>query len=150
MASVKRLFKQAVIQAVSAACCVGAIAYLSELTPSAAQTRSQLSPLIVSQPAPDPKTVEAIAKHLRSIGAKVYGAYWCPHCRAQKAVFGEALFNRYIHYIECDPRGRNAQPKLCTAAKIEGYPTWVIKGKVYPGAQSLEQLARLSGFQGRR
>ncbi len=28
----------------------------------------------------------SLAKHLRSIGAKMYGAFWCSHCFEQKQV----------------------------------------------------------------
>ncbi len=77
----------------------------------------------------------------------MYGAYWCPHCHYQKDMFG-SVFNLYINYIECDPRGYKAKPDLCKAVRIEAYPTWEIKGKLYPGVQSLEELAALSGYQG--
>ena len=36
----------------------------------------------------------------------------------------------------------------CDAAKVEGFPTWVINGKKLEGEQTLEKLAELSGFQG--
>lgn len=87
-----------------------------------------------------------LAQHLRQIGAKMYGAYWCGHCQSQKELFGQA-FNQ-IRYIECDPRGRNPQPQLCAQAGIEGYPTWEIRGRKYPGVQPLATLARLSNYRG--
>jgi len=43
-----------------------------------------------------------LAKHLSASGAKFYGAYWCPHCADQKAMFGQAA--ALLPYIECDPR----------------------------------------------
>jgi hypothetical protein len=76
----------------------------------------------------------------------MYGAYWCPHCNDQKELFGAAFSN--IDYVECDPGGKNSRPSLCQKAKITGYPTWEIKGKLYPGTQSLEELAKLSGYSG--
>lgn len=96
----------------------------------------------------DAQSVEALAHHLSKIGAKMYGAYWCPHCQHQKTLFGAAIGR--IHYIECDPQGDNAQPQLCQAAKIQGYPTWEINGKLYPGTQSLDTLAKVSGYRGSR
>lgn len=99
--------------------------------------------------APKPAVVD-LAKYLKQIGAKMYGAYWCPHCHHQRALFGEATFNQYITYIECDPRGTAAKPNLCRAAKITGYPTWEIRGKFYPGTRSLEELAAISGYKGSR
>ena len=55
-----------------------------------------------------------------------------------------------LTYIECDPRGKDAQPDLCKAANIKAYPTWEIRGKYYTGRQSLEKLAILSGYKGSR
>lgn len=78
----------------------------------------------------------------------MYGAYWCPHCQHQKELFGQATFNLYINYIECDPRGSKPKPELCKAANIEGYPTWEIKGKFYPGVQTLEELSTISDYKG--
>ncbi|MEM9116622.1 MAG: hypothetical protein AAGD09_01935 [Cyanobacteria bacterium P01_F01_bin.56] len=85
-----------------------------------------------------------LASHLTEQGAAMYGAFWCPHCEDQKALFGDAVSR--VPYVECDPEGDNAQPELCVAKEIKGYPTWEIKGEFYPGARSLEELAQLSGF----
>jgi len=86
----------------------------------------------------------ALAKYLTEKGAKLYGAYWCPHCKDQKATFSDAF--QYIDYYECDPKGENARADQCTAANIEGYPTWIINGKEEGGAKSLSELAKLIGF----
>lgn len=118
---------------------------LARTSPVIAQSNR---PLTAPKTGTDQSAIAALAKHLQQIGAKMYGAYWCPHCNHQKELFGNTLFSRHINYIECDPRGQNAKPNLCRNAKIEGYPTWEIKGKLYPGTQSLKQLANLSGYQG--
>ncbi|NJL84661.1 MAG: vitamin K epoxide reductase family protein [Chloroflexaceae bacterium] len=89
----------------------------------------------------------ALAQHLRAIGAKEYGAFWCPHCFEQKQLFGKEAFE-IINYVECDPRGKNPQVEACRAANIRGFPTWEIKGQTYSGTQSLERLAQLSDYQG--
>lgn len=89
----------------------------------------------------------SLAQHLTKVGAKMYGAYWCSHCKDQKQLFGREAASK-LNYIECDPKGTNPQPDLCTAAKIKGYPTWEINGKFYEGVVSLENLAKLSGYQG--
>jgi hypothetical protein len=86
-----------------------------------------------------------LADHLKRTGAKMYGAYWCPHCSDQKAMFKQAV--SHMPYVECDSQGVNPQPQLCEQKKIEGYPTWEIQGKLYPGVQSLLELARLSNYQ---
>ena len=91
----------------------------------------------------------ALAKHLKQVEAKMYGAFWCPHCHEQKQLFGQEA-SQSINYIECDPKGKKPQPELCEAAKIESFPTWKIKGKSVSGTQSLEELAAMSGYQGAR
>jgi uncharacterized membrane protein len=93
----------------------------------------------------------ALARHLREIGAKEYGAYWCPHCHEQKMLFGKEAA-ALIDYIECDPKGQNSRAQICQAAgaNIKGFPTWEIKGQFYSGTQSLEKLADLSGYTGPR
>ena len=90
-----------------------------------------------------------LARHLTAVGAKKYGAFTCPHCHDQKELFGKEAFSE-IDYIECNSAGKNPQPKLCQAAGIKGYPTWEINGQLYPGVQSLETLADLTDYQGKR
>ncbi|MBW4550643.1 MAG: hypothetical protein KME35_05965 [Aphanocapsa sp. GSE-SYN-MK-11-07L] len=99
----------------------------------------------VAQTTNQQTTAAGLAVQLKKIGAKMYGAYWCPHCTQQKEMFGQALSQ--INYIECDPRGKNPQPNLCQKAGIQAYPTWEINGKLYPGVMSLQDLAKLSGYQ---
>jgi len=77
-----------------------------------------------------------------SQSAKLYGAYWCPHCKDQKALFGESV--KYINYVECDASGENAKPEECQAAGITGYPTWIINNQKYEGFKKLEELASLT------
>lgn len=89
----------------------------------------------------------ALARHLKEIGAKEYIAWWCPHCHEQKQLFGKEAYS-YINHIECDPRGKDPRPDLCRAAKIQGFPSWEINGKIYPNVQSLKNLAKISGYQG--
>lgn len=91
----------------------------------------------------------ALAQHLKQVGAKMYGAWWCPHCQEQKQLFGKTAASQFP-YIECDPNGQNPQPDLCQTAGIESYPTWEINGKTYSGTQSLEELANASGYNGPR
>ena len=85
-----------------------------------------------------------LAEHLQATGAKMYGAYWCPHCENQKELFGKAVDR--VPYVECAPDGENSQAQLCQEKQIQGYPTWEINGEFYVGGRPLEELARLSGF----
>jgi uncharacterized membrane protein len=91
----------------------------------------------------------ALARHLTQSGVKEYGAYWCSHCYDQKQLFGKEAF-AIINYIECTTDGKNSQTQLCEKAGIQGFPTWEIGGKLYPGIQPLEKLAELSDYQGQR
>lgn len=85
-----------------------------------------------------------LAEHLGSQDAKMYGSFKCPHCNQQKELFGEAFSN--IRYVECHPRGENANPSLCLAKGIRRYPTWEINGRFYEGMMPLKQLAEISGY----
>ncbi|MEM9005686.1 MAG: hypothetical protein AAGE59_19450 [Cyanobacteria bacterium P01_F01_bin.86] len=87
---------------------------------------------------------QELADHLSEAGVTMYGAHWCYHCADQKALFGEAV--KAIPYVECDPEGENAQPELCQAKALPGYPTWEVNGELYPGVYSLTELAKLSDF----
>ncbi|PSR16051.1 hypothetical protein C8255_19875 [filamentous cyanobacterium CCP3] len=100
---------------------------------------------------PDPSTTDAtssyeaqLAEHLATTGGVMYGAYWCPHCADQKAMFKESA--EQLPYVECAADGDNPQPELCQQKGIAGYPTWEIGGQLYPGVRSLDELADLSGY----
>jgi glutaredoxin len=90
-----------------------------------------------------PGQYDDFAKCLTEKGATLYGAYWCPHCQNQKAMFGSS--KKYLNYVECDPNGDNANPDLCKSNNITGYPTWIVNGTHYEGEQSLEKLGSLTG-----
>ena len=50
-----------------------------------------------------------------------------------------------IPYVECDPRGPQAQPERCKEQGIKAFPTWIVKdGGRREGVLSLDQLAELS------
>jgi glutaredoxin len=98
----------------------------------------------------------ALAQHLKQSGAKMYGAYWCPHCYEQKELLGQEAAKEIL-YVECAQDGKNSQTDLCmkvaeasekqTGQKF-GFPTWEIDGKFYPGRQTLQELAKHSGYTG--
>ena len=89
----------------------------------------------------------ALAEHLTASGAKLYTAYWCPHCHDQKELFGRQATEK-LTVVECAPDGRNSQRELCEAKKIEGYPSWEIQGQLDSGVKPLAKLAEASGYQG--
>ena len=89
----------------------------------------------------------ALAKHLKATGAKMYGAYWCPHCHDQEELFGKEAAKDFP-YIECAPDGQNSQTAVCEASKITGFPTWEINGQKLEGTQTLQKLAEVSGYKG--
>jgi len=97
-------------------------------------------------PAPEDPTARALALHLARSGAKMYGAFWCPHCQQQKEIFGASADR--LPYIECSPNGQGSpQASECRTARIESYPTWIINGKRTEEVMSLKQLAEATGFQ---
>jgi uncharacterized membrane protein/glutaredoxin len=87
----------------------------------------------------------ALARHLREKGAVMYGAYWCPHCTEQKALFGDAA--KDIPYVECAADGVNGRPDLCEKAGVKSFPTWVMGTERREGVQSLSALSAFSKFE---
>jgi hypothetical protein len=86
----------------------------------------------------------ALSRHLKARGVLFYGAWWCPACTRQKALFGDAAAKE-LPYIECDRAPGDRE--RCQAARIEAYPTWELQGKPrLVGVQSLEELKSWSGF----
>ena len=81
---------------------------------------------------------DSLAKCLTEKGVAMYGAEWCSHCQNQKKLFGDSF--QYINWVDCDKESAK-----CNEAGIQGYPTWVINGNNYPGEQTFERLAQLSG-----
>ena len=85
--------------------------------------------------------LDTFADCLKVNGAKFYGAFWCPHCQNQKALFGSSA--RLLPYIECStPDGRSQLP-VCDNAGVKGYPTWkFLDGTIKNGEVSLIDLSK--------
>jgi uncharacterized membrane protein len=95
---------------------------------------------------PEKPYLKALAIHLHDSGIRFYGAYWCPACQEQKALF-EASAHR-LPYVECTPEGRRGVRNLaCVKNDIKDYPTWIIDGRRHNGVVSVNRLARMSGFE---
>ncbi len=94
---------------------------------------------------PEDPQLQALAVHLSETGAQFYGAYWCPSCQEQKAVF-EASAKR-LPYVECSSGGRgSALTAPCAKENIRNYPTWIIGEKRLTGVKTPRELALASGF----
>jgi uncharacterized membrane protein len=108
----------------------------------------------ITTPSGDAET--QLAAHLKSIGATMYGSYWCPHCCEQKQLFGQTAM-KDVNYIECATDGPNSQADVCASIVPEvekatgekfGFPTWKINGQYYSGRKPLTELAQLSEYKG--
>jgi hypothetical protein len=92
-----------------------------------------------------PETI-AFAKCLTEKEAKMYGAYWCPHCQDQKKEFGDAWSE--INYIECSLPGGRGVTEICEKSGIESYPTWEFAGgDRLTGKLSFGQLSANTGCE---
>lgn len=86
-----------------------------------------------------PYKLDSFAQCIAGSGAKFYGAFWCPHCQAEKALFGSS--KRFLPYIECSNPDKT-QKQVCIDNKVLGYPTWVFAdGSRLEGEIPLVQLA---------
>ena len=102
-----------------------------------------------------PSDLDAFAQCLGTKGVKFYGAFWCPHCQAQKALFGNS--KEYLPYVECSNPDEKTQTQICIDKNITGYPTWSIMQasttaatttEVFSeGEKTLQELSEISGCQ---
>ncbi|HEY9481145.1 MAG TPA: hypothetical protein VIR98_02870 [Candidatus Paceibacterota bacterium] len=91
-----------------------------------------------------PSEYDTFATCIADSGATFYGAFWCPHCRAQKALFGGSA--ALLPYHECSTADGQGQLPECTEIGVESYPTWVFKdGTKQTGEVALEDLAKFTG-----
>ena len=88
-----------------------------------------------------------LADHLRSMGARFFGAWTCPACFRQMNLFGKQA-GANLPYVECrKPRQLPEQAASCEAVGIRAYPTWVLPdGSRREGIQSIEALSSWSGL----
>ena len=90
--------------------------------------------------------LDSFAACIAEKNATFYGAFWCPHCQAQKRMFGAS--QQLLPYHECStPDGKGQRPE-CTELKIEQYPTWVFAdGSRLTGEVTLANLAEKTGCE---
>ncbi|MBU6501014.1 MAG: hypothetical protein KGJ89_02710 [Patescibacteria group bacterium] len=99
--------------------------------------------LIYPSVKPGPTNLGPFASCLKDKGVAFYGAFWCPHCAAQKKLFGNAV--DLLPYVECS-NPDESQTQICIDKGIQSYPTWVFPdGSRNTGETSLQTLADKSG-----
>lgn len=73
-------------------------------------------------------------------GATYYGAFWCPNCQKQGAMFKNA--KNLLPYTECSTPDGSSQLQICNDAGIKKYPTWIFSdGTRIEGVQTFESLS---------
>ena len=102
-----------------------------------------------------PGELDTFAQCLGQKNIKFYGAFWCPHCQAQKALFGNSKSK--LPYIECSTSDQKGQTQICIDKGIQSYPTWSsmqasttasTTDEVFsPGEKTLQELSNISGCQ---
>jgi len=84
---------------------------------------------------------------IKDSGAQFYGAFWCPHCQNQKALF-DTLFESAsgsLPYTECSTPDANGQLEICDQQDINIYPTWKFNdGSKREGEVGLQELSQLT------
>jgi len=91
-----------------------------------------------------PSKLDLFAQCIKNSGANFYGAFWCPHCKDQKELFGTSV--QYLPYVECSTPDGNGQTQICKDKNIQGYPTWVFAdGSTQSGEIQLDALAQKTG-----
>jgi hypothetical protein len=87
---------------------------------------------------------DGFAKCLTSKQAKMYGAYWCPHCAEQKEEFGKSF--QYVNYVECAIQGSREMTPACKAVGVKHYPSWQFgTNPLVEGEFPLQELSDKTG-----
>ena len=93
-----------------------------------------------------PGKLDAFATCIKDSEALFYGAFWCPHCQNQKAMFGRSA--KLLPYVECSTPDGQGQLQVCKDAGVAGYPTWKFAdGTVKTGEVALPDLADLTSCE---
>jgi len=69
-----------------------------------------------------PGKLDQFAQCVSDSGAKFFGAFWCPHCKTQRAMFDRSA--KLLPYVECSTPDSRGQLKVCKDAGVTSYPTW--------------------------
>jgi thiol-disulfide isomerase/thioredoxin len=91
-------------------------------------------------PASESNKLDSFAQCIKDSGTIFYGAFWCPHCQAQKKLFGGSA--KLLPYVECSTPDGNGQLDQCKTKDVKNYPTWDFPdGTRQTGEVSLVALA---------
>lgn len=99
---------------------------------------------LLAREAQKPGQYDDFAQCLGEKGATFYGAFWCPHCQAQKTLFGRSA--KKLPYVECSEPDGKGQLQVCTDKDVQSYPTWIFAdGSRVSGEQSFAFLSEKTG-----
>ena len=105
------------------------------------------------QPIPEPATESTaqtikLAEQLNTVGARFFGAHWCPACKEQMKLFGKQA-GANLNYVECGlPDKYPDQLRQCRDENIRSIPTWTRPGSTrLQGVQSINTLECWSGLR---
>jgi thiol-disulfide isomerase/thioredoxin len=131
--------KSMIIGALALLVIVGGVLYMTS-----GNTTNNNAPLTASTtPAEASGPNVPLAQCLKDKGVVFYGAFWCPHCKAQKAEFGDAV--PALPYVECSTADGQDQTPICKEKGIKSYPTWKFPdGSELTGEQTFATLATKS------
>ena len=78
---------------------------------------------VIAQKNKTPGKYDTFATCIKNTGTIFYGAFWCPHCQAEKKLFGSSA--KLLPYVECSTADGKEQTAVCKEKGIKSYPTWV-------------------------
>ena len=91
-----------------------------------------------------PGHYDELAQCIKDKGVTFFGAFWCPHCQAQKKAFGTS--EKLLPYEECSTPDGQGQLQVCKDAGVTTYPTWKFAdGTTVTGEQTPADLAAKTG-----
>ena len=129
------------------------IAVLTVLAVMASVSSVRVAAQPWNQPIPEPATESTeqtikLAEQLNTVGARFFGAHWCPACKEQMKLFGKQA-GANLNYVECGlPDKYPDQLRQCRDENIRSIPTWTRPGSTrLQGVQSINTLERWSGLR---
>jgi cyclophilin family peptidyl-prolyl cis-trans isomerase len=123
---------------------VGTQTFQVQVSDGAGNALTQNVSLLVADPSIDAPDLVAFAKALAAGGAIYYGADWCPHCTATKALFEDG--KDFLPFVEVTNPDHSLN-QIGIDNNITTFPTWVFQdGGRLTGELSLQTLSERSGI----